>query len=294
MNIKNQEFKIVNSLLKSIRLGRKEQLDFWLQKYKNEYSIKETSIKFKKLFQDMIMLCVIYQQLHILKEIQKKFPQQLENNIEKILLTSSYINTQKEIELFNYVWKFYIEKNKKENLPIEQKFMNNLFFKILLNKNDKMLDFFLKNYEANFLFFHHRNKEVYTFLLTGDKKHFIYSFQSKILQEFNNQKLNNHYNCISEENVVQTLDIITQLNFDINDSHNRILAWSYRSYGMEMLMNLVRKYDIKLSQNFQQTHRHILPQIDKILKEKEIKNLHDNLDNNIEQKNIKPIKSLKI
>lgn len=103
MNIKNKEFKIVNSLLKNIRLGRKEQLDFWLQEYQNKYNIKETSTKFKNLFQDMTMLCVIYEKLHILKEIQKKFPQQLENNIEKILLTSSYINTQKEIELFNYV-----------------------------------------------------------------------------------------------------------------------------------------------------------------------------------------------
>lgn len=172
--------------------------------------------------------------------------------------------------------------------------MNNLFFKILLNKNDKMLHFFLNNYEENFLFFHHRNKEIYTFLLTEDKKNYIYSLQSKILKEFNPKKLNDYYSFVNEESVFQILDILTQLNFDINDSQNRILSWGYQNYGIEMLMNLVKKYDIKLSQNFQQSHRHILPQIDKILKEKEIKNLHDNIDNNIEQKNIKPIKSLKI
>lgn len=289
MDKRNQEFKRLNSLIKSVRLGRKEQLDFWLFQYNSQYINSIKSIKYKNLFEDILTTCVVNGHLHILKYIQQNFPESVKIHSKKLLLISSYMNNQKGKDIFHHIWNHF----EKLNHYIEQKFFNTLLMNVIINKNDYLLNFFIKNYQTQFTAFHKKYQNLYPFIFTKNNKNlYRIIYKSNLLKILQTDKKQFD---VTEKNIINTLDILIDLKLDINGNNNHIMNWIYLSYGLEKLKLFIQKYNVKISPKYKKDNPNIVPFIEQYLYEKKTKKYYQSLSKKLKSEKDKPItKSLKI
>lgn len=288
MDKSNQEFKTLNSLIKCIRLGRREQFDFWFNQYQSQYINSSKSIKYKNLFEDILTSCISNGHLHLFEYIQIKFPDEAKNNMKKLLLISSYMNNQKGKDIFHHIWNHF----EKLNNYIEQKFFNTLMINVITNKNDYLLNFFIKNYQKQFIAFHKKYQNLYPFIFTKNNKNlYRIIYTSNLLKILQTDKKQFD---VKEKNIMNTLDVLIDLKLDINGNNNHIMHWTYLSYGVEMLKLFIQKYNVKISLEYQKNHSGIMPIINKILYEKKTKKYYESLLKKLKKdKTTTPTKSLK-